>query len=248
MDLDSHCYIVFGGTGGIGRAVAASLAGRGAKVLITGRDQAHLRCLGNDLGVETCRLDLGEDGAIDRCVSGFVEKHGRLDGVANCIGSLLLKPVHMTQDSEWEAVIEANLTSSFKTLRAATCAMMRTGGSIVLVSSAAGRVGLASHEAIAAAKAGVIGLTMSAAASYARRGIRINCVAPGLVETPMTRALVSSEKSRHACESMHALGRLGRPEDVADAIVFLLLPQSTWVTGQVLGVDGGLSTIQPRHS
>ena len=121
-----------------------------------------------------------------------------------------------------------------------------TGGSVVLVSSAAARLGLANHEAIAAAKAGVIGLTLSAAATYAARGLRVNCVAPGLVRTPLTARITGSPAATQASLGMHALGRLGEPDDVAAAIAYLLSPEAGWVSGEVLGVDGGLATLRAR--
>ena len=120
------------------------------------------------------------------------------------------------------------------------------GGAVVLVSSAAARVGLANHEAIAAAKAGLIGLVLSAAATYAKYGVRFNAVAPGLVRTPLTKGLVASELAEKASVGMHPLGRLGEPEDVARAICFLLDPAQSWITGQVLGVDGGLADLRGR--
>ena len=122
--------------------------------------------------------------------------------------------------------------------------MQKCGGSIVLFSTAAARTGLPNHEAIAAAKAGVIGLMQSAAASYASRGIRINAVAPGLVKTGLTEKIWSNEKSAAFSQGMHALGRLGEPEDVASLVQWLLDPENNWVTGQVLGVDGGLGTLR----
>ena len=109
---------------------------------------------------------------------------------------------------------------------------------------AAARVGLANHEAIAAAKAGIIGLVLSAAATYARQKIRFNAVAPGLVRTPLTKGLVSSELAEKASLAMHPLGRLGEPEDVARAIAWLLDPAQGWITAQVLGVDGGLADLK----
>ena len=121
---------------------------------------------------------------------------------------------------------------------------MQTGGSIVLVSSVAARVGLANHEAIAAAKAGIIGLALSAAASYAERGIRVNCVAPGLVRTPLTARLIANESSLKASVAMHPLGRIGEPSEVAAAMAWLLDPKQSWITGQVLGIDGGLATLR----
>lgn len=254
IDIDAvHCpgvkgknFVVFGGTGTIGGATAKLLVDSGANVLVAGRDRAKLNSLKEKLNVDTCMVDASEEKAIDSCITNYLEKNEKVDGVVNCIGSIFLKPAHLTSDENWSDTIDTNLTSSFKILRAASSAMMRTGGSIVFITSSAAQVGLASHEAIAAAKAGLIGLTLSAAATYARRGIRINCVSPGLVKTQMTRQIVTNETSKQASEAMHALGRLGEPEDIANSIVWLLSSSSSWVTGQVLSVDGGLSKIRPK--
>lgn len=169
---------------------------------------------------------------------------GPLDAVVNCAGSILLKPAHLTTDREWSDTLHTNLTTAFHTVRSAARLLMSTGGSIVLCSTAAARTGLANHEAIAAAKAGVIGLTLSAAATYAPRNIRVNCVAPGLVDTPLAARITSNEMALKASLAMHPLGRIGRPEQVASAIAWLLHPENDWVTGQVLGVDGGLATLR----
>jgi NAD(P)-dependent dehydrogenase (short-subunit alcohol dehydrogenase family) len=125
--------------------------------------------------------------------------------------------------------------------------MMRSsGGSIVLMASAVAQRGMINHEAIAAAKAGVVGLALSAAATYARYNIRVNCVAPGLTRTPLTASLTQNELTLKASAALHPLGRIGEPEEVASAIRWFLSPENSWVTGQVLAVDGGLSTVQPR--
>jgi len=124
--------------------------------------------------------------------------------------------------------------------------MTRTGGTVVLTSSASARLGLANHEAIAAAKAGVIGLMLSAAASYAGRRIRVNAVAPGLVRTALTEALTGAETTLQASAALHPLGRIGEPDEVASAIAWLLDPAQAWVTGQVFGIDGGLATVRSR--
>jgi NAD(P)-dependent dehydrogenase (short-subunit alcohol dehydrogenase family) len=182
---------------------------------------------------------------VEAAAAKSVEAHGRLDGLANCVGSILLKPAHLTSEEEWDAVVSTNLRSAYAAVRAAARAMT-AGGSVVLVSSAAARLGLANHEAIAAAKAGVIGLALSAAATYAPKGIRVNAVAPGLVRTPMTARITGNDAALKASTAMHALGRVGEPEDVASAIAWLLDPAQSWVTGQVIGVDGGLATIRSR--
>ena len=125
--------------------------------------------------------------------------------------------------------------------------MMRSrGGSIVLMASAVAQRGMINHEAIAAAKAGVVGLALSAAATYARYNIRVNCVAPGLTRTPLTASLTQNELTLKASAALHPLGRIGEPEEVASAIRWFLSPEQSWVTGQVLAVDGGLSSLQSR--
>lgn len=167
--------------------------------------------------------------------------------MAHCVGSLLLKPAHTTSAAEWGQAIAVNLSSAFYVLRAVAPAMRKQGGSIVFVSSAAARIGLANHEAIAAAKDGLIGLALSAAATYGPRGVRVNCVAPGLVDTPLTSSITTNESSLEASRSMHVLGRIGRSDDVASAIHWLLDRKQSWVTGQVIGVDGGLGTVRTRN-
>ena len=139
-------------------------------------------------------------------------------------------------------MLRTNLDSAFATVRSGAKSM-REGGSIVLLASAAAEVGLVNHEAIAAAKAGVIGLARSAAATYAPR-LRVNVVAPGLVRTPLSERITGSEAALKASVAMHPLGRIGEPEDVARAICWLLDPAQDWVTGQVLGVDGGLADLK----
>lgn len=238
-------YLVIGAGGGIGSELCRRLAKRGAKLMLAGRDEGKLQALASELDARHRVLDATRFEDVDACAAAAVEAFGTLDGVANCVGSLLLKSAHLTTEAEWQATIAANLTSAFAAVRAGAKAMPN-GGSIVLVSSAAARLGLANHEAIAAAKAGVIGLALSAAATYAGRGLRVNCVAPGLTRTPLTARITGSEASLKASTAMHALGRVGEPGDVAAAIDYLLSPEAAWITGQVLGVDGGLASVRNR--
>ncbi len=226
-------YLIIAAGSGIGQATIAMLLAAGHDVFTTARDTGKI--------APDAVLDATDFDAVD----WVFQQAGAIDGVVNFSGSLLLKPAHLTSKDQYHGVINASLTTAFATVRAAG-KHMGTGGSVVLVSSAAAMEGLANHEAIAAAKAGVIGLTLSAAASYAGINLRFNAVAPGLVQTPLTAQLTANETSRKFSEAMHALGRLGRPEDVARAIVFLLDPLNSWITGQVLGIDGGLSRVRPK--
>ena len=238
--------LVIGGAGGIGAAVARMIAAGGGSVYLAGRDAAKLAAIGGEIGMPCGTVEASDPDAVDACADAAVAALGGLDGIVNCAGSLILKPAHLTTTAEWQATLAANLSSAFGCVRAAGRLLKAEGGSVVLVSSAAARVGLANHEAIAAAKAGVIGLVLSAAATYAKAKIRFNAVAPGLVRTPLTKGLVASELAEKASIGMHPLGRLGEPEDVARAIHFLLDPAQGWITGQVLGVDGGLADLRSR--
>jgi NAD(P)-dependent dehydrogenase (short-subunit alcohol dehydrogenase family) len=239
--------VVIGATGGIGSATARLLRAAGGEVILAGRDESKLQALSETLGGTPLKLDATDPLAVETALQSAIDGHGRLDGVVNCAGSLLLKPAHLTSPQEWSETINVNLGSAFAVVRAAA-RVMKGGGSVVLISSAAARTGLANHEAIAAAKAGIIGLTLSAAATYSSRGLRFNAVAPGLVRTPMTERITASAAASKASTVLHALGRLGEPEDVARMICWLLDPQQTWVTGQVFGVDGGLATVRSRRA
>jgi NAD(P)-dependent dehydrogenase (short-subunit alcohol dehydrogenase family) len=181
---------------------------------------------------------------VERSFRAASERFGGLNGAVNCVGSILLKPAHLTSAAEWYETINANLTSAFATVRAAAKVMQGAPGSVVLVASAAARLGLPSHEAIAASKAGVIGLARAAAATYAARGLRFNVVAPGLVKTKMTEKIWSNDRSAEASRQMHALGRLGEPGDIAQAIDWLLDSNNSWITGEVISVDGGLAHVR----
>ena len=241
--------LVLGATGGIGAELCRQLAANDCVVVPASRAQSMPLHLVEALGAQQFHtVDATHPDQVEQCIDEVVARNGRLDGVAHCVGSVLLKPAHSTSDHEWNDTININLTSAFYVLRAATQAMRATGGSIVLVSSVAARRGLSNHEAIAAAKAGIIGLTLSAAATYARHAIRVNCVAPGLVRTPLTQSITGNEAALRYSTSLHALRRIGEPAEVASAIRWLLDPAQSWVTGQVIGVDGGLASIQPTNN
>lgn len=239
-------YVVLGATGSVGSELSRRLINAGHQVMLGGRNQQTLLGLSEELQTPSCRVEAEEPDSIDLCLQQAANEFGSVDGVVNCMGSVLLKPAHLTSVTEWNQTLAVNLTAAFSTVRSAAQVMRQSGGSIVLISSAAARVGIANHEAIAAAKAGVVGLTLSAAATYASRGIRVNAVAPGLVKSNMTRQLWESESAAATSTSMHALDRLGEPADVASLIAWLLQSENDWMTGQILGIDGGLASVIPR--
>ncbi len=240
--------IIVGGAGGIGSAVARRLAARGCRIVLTGRNAERLQSVAAETGAQTFPLDARDSAAVDTMMQSVLAGHGRVDGMVNCAGSILLKPAHLISDKEFADTIAINLTTAFNLVRAATRLMMKQagGGSIVLCSSVAARRGFVNHEAIAAAKAGVEGLALAAAASYARFGVRVNCVAPGLTRTELTRALTQNETVAKMSAALHPLGRIGEPTEVASAICWLLDSEQSWVTGQVIGIDGGLGHVQAR--
>jgi 3-oxoacyl-[acyl-carrier protein] reductase len=242
----SERVLILGGGGGIGSAVARLIVGRGGRVYLAGRDTARLEAVAGELAMPWGTVEATDPDSIDAVADAAAAELGGLTGITNCVGSILLKPAHLTSTADWSTTLATNLNSAFGCVRAAGRLLKTDGGSVVLVSSAAARIGLPNHEAIAAAKAGIIGLVLAAAATYARQKIRFNAVAPGLTRTPLAAGLVASELAEKASVAMHPLGRLGEPDDVARAIAWLLDPQQSWVTAQVIGVDGGLADVKGR--
>ncbi len=226
-------YLIIAASSAIGQSVVELLKTQGDEVFTTAQSADKIK--------PDFILDASDFAAVDK----VFEQVGSIDGVVNCAGSLLLKSAHTTSFEEFQKTINASLTTSFATVRAAGKKMTK-GGSVVLIASAAALSGLANHEAIAAAKAGIIGLAQSAAATYASYNLRINVVAPGMVKSPLTETLLNNPLVAKASTAMHALGRIGEPFDVARAILFFLNRENSWITGQVLAVDGGLSSVRPK--
>ncbi|MFK7742327.1 MAG: SDR family NAD(P)-dependent oxidoreductase [Planctomycetota bacterium] len=245
-------FVILGATGAVGQELARRLHARGAKLRLIARDADKLSALQAELGaaaagsadsIETTLLEASDPASIQAAVLE-ANQAGPCSGIAHCIGSLLLKPARSTSFEEWHEVLETNLSSAFAVTTAAP-KVMKQGGSVVFCSSVAASLGLANHEAIAAAKAGLVGLARAASASNVRRNLRFHCVAPALVDSQMTESLLSREGMREAAAKQNPLGRIGTPKDVANAILFLLDPDNDWIDAQVLGVDGGYGVLRP---
>ena len=252
--MDNHpAFVIVGAAGGIGSAVCRRLAKAGSRIFLVGRSADKLEALATELhaldpsGTYTPHVaDATKSADIDAAFAKAIEAFGSIHGAANLVGSIILKPAHLTTDAELEDTLSLNTRSAFYTVRAAAKAMMTTGGSIVLASTVAATIGLTNHEAIATAKGAVNGLVLSAAATYAPRNIRVNAVAPGLVRTPLAAKITGNELALKASTTMHPLGRVGEPDDVAACVAWLLNPATTWVTGQIIGIDGGLGRVKAK--
>lgn len=226
--------LILGVSGGIGGAIATDLGGAGWRVVGAGRSPTTATPVD---AYQVC--DATDRDAVDALLAATAETADGPLAVVLAVGSILLKPAHRTSSAEWAHTIAVNLTTAFHVVAAAG-RHLRQGGSVVLFSSAAAGTGLANHEAIAAAKAGVDGLVRSAAATYAGRGLRVNALAPGLIDTPLAAPMLGTEAARAASAKLHPLGRIGTPEDLLPAIRWLIDP-GCWTTGAVVPIDGGLA-------
>ncbi len=241
LDLTGRTAFVTGSTRGIGLAIARAFHDAGAKVAIVGRDAARAEAVAAELGDGAAGVgcDVAQATEVEAAVAAAEAALGPIELLVNNAGltrdNLLLR----LTDADWDAVLDANLKGAFHTTRAVIRGMMkRRCGRIINIASVVGLTGNKGQANYAASKAGLIGFTKSVAKEYASRGVLVNCVAPGFIETDMTAAL--PDEARATLLEDIALGRLGRPEDVAGAVLFLASDLAGYVTGQVLVVDGGL--------
>ena len=240
IDLTGKVALVTGSTRGIGRAIAGTLADCGARVGIVGRDAAKAEAVAQELpGAMGFGCDVSDAAAIVRLVQDVEEKFGALDILVNNAGITKDNLMLRMKDDDWDAVLDANLRSAFVAIRTASRGMMkRRWGRIVNITSVVGIMGNKGQANYAASKAGLIGLTKSVAKELASRNILCNAVAPGFIETDMTAAM--TPEAQGAMRGEIPLERLGAPADVARAVAFLCSDSASYITGQVLVVDGGL--------
>jgi 3-oxoacyl-[acyl-carrier protein] reductase len=243
--LSGRVVLVTGSSRGIGAEIAARSAHEGATLAIhyhrsadgAARTLGRVRAAGSDAAVFPA--DLSDGRAAEDLVAAVVERFGRIDGLVNNAGLTQVGPFLEIDPSAWDAVIATDLTAAFRTTRAALPSMLERGsGSIVNIASRLGQMGIAETAAYSAAKAGLIGLTRSLAKEVGPRGVRVNAVAPGMIETEMTTGLAASEEGRRRLRDM-PVGRFGRPEEVAETVVFLLSDASSLFLGQTLNPNGG---------
>ncbi|TFG01990.1 MAG: SDR family oxidoreductase [Promethearchaeota archaeon] len=243
--LEGKVILLLGATGGIGSKVAEEASKLGAKLILVSRTKKDLENLSAKIENSIAfKADATNFDDLKSIVEKTEETFGKIDVLIHAVGSILLKPIHVLKQEEFEKTLEINLVSAFLGIKAVIRGMMRRKkGSIVIISSVAGSKGLRNHEAISAAKGGLEAMIRSAAITYASRGIRFNGVALGLVDTPLSAQakLTTSEKSLEISNKMHPLGRIGKPVDVVHAILYLASDQSSWQTGTIIPVDGGMS-------
>lgn len=235
-------YLIVGASGGIGSQLTEYLQDKGHTVLLA----QHNNPINQNTLVQSLTHISSVEATDFDSVSDFfnygIEKLGKIHGVVNLAGSILLKPAHKTSNDEFDYTINQNLKTSFSIVRSA--GLLLENASVVLISSAAASVGFSNHEAIAAAKAGIEGLARSAAATYSKKNIRFNVIAPSLLDTPLATGITSSPLALKASEKMHPLGRIGTPRDVVNMIGLLLDEENNWITGNVFHIDGGISKIK----
>jgi NAD(P)-dependent dehydrogenase (short-subunit alcohol dehydrogenase family) len=237
--------LVTGARGGIGRALVAQLRRDGHRVAAVGRDAATLAEIPADAHIAAdTTMPEGAAAAIAACR----EQLGAVPtGLAHCVGSTLIAPLHRTTAAQYREVMRVNLDSAVFMLQAWIEAQRVSGqgGSAVLCASVVSRIGVANHEAIAAAKGGLEALARSAAATYAPLGLRVNVVAPGMTDTPMTAGMLRLDAMREGAGRQYPLGGVQQPGEVADAMAWLLSGAASRITGQVIAVDGGFTTVRP---
>lgn len=245
IDLSDRVAIVTGASRGIGRAIAEQLARQGAIVIAAARGE-NARPTAEAIQTsgrraEAIALDVTDSAAAEAVVASVLERHSKLDILVNNAGITRDQLLLRMKRGDWDAVLQTNLTAAFTLTQAVLKPMIRQrGGRVICISSVVGQSGNAGQTNYAASKAGLIGFVKSVALEVASRGITANVVAPGLIETEMTRALTDDARDEWAAKI--PLRRLGTPADIASAVCFLASDEASYITGQVLAVNGGMYT------
>ncbi|WP_419802615.1 SDR family NAD(P)-dependent oxidoreductase [Mucilaginibacter sp.] len=237
MGFADKNIIIAGGTSGIGLALVKQLAAAGAKVFVVSRN------IGTDLPENVTHIphDFTSDDTV--FTAQFPEK---IDGLVYSVGSINLKPFQRLQREDYLNDFKLNVLGAVSLIQASLKALKASGNaSVVLFSTVAARTGMSYHASVAVSKGAVESLAVSLAAEFASGKIRVNVIAPSLTNTPLAQNLLSTPEKQEASAKRHPLGKFGQPDDIASAAKFLLSDESSWITGQILNIDGGLSTLKP---
>lgn len=240
----SDITIIVGGAGGVGSALARRMVAAGRQVHLVGRDAARLGVVASELGATSAIADVLDPSAL----KAAVEAAGpQVSGLVYAVGSINLKPVSRLTDADFETDFQLNALGAVRSIQAALPALKGSSGtaSILLFSTVAVAQGFTAHASVAMAKGAVEGLTVALAAELAPK-IRVNCIAPSLTRTPLARALTGNEQMASAIAQMHAMQRLGEADDIAAMGAFLMSADAGWITGQIIGVDGGRSMLRTK--
>lgn len=240
--------LIIGGYGAIGQSLTKLLSAQGRSVIIAGRSLEKAASIAQHFGQTALSLDARDEEAWIKARDQWAAQGVELDAIVNLSGSIVIKSIGSTSLADFRDTLDQNLITAFLTVKyGAPLLAAGGGGNLVLMSSVAAQLGLPNHEAISAAKGAIEGLIKSSAASFAGKNVRINGVAPALVESPMSQRFLSTEVARKASAEMHPLGRFGQPEDIAAVIAMLVDPQCSWITGQIFRVDGGMAAVKSRR-
>ena len=249
--FEGKVAIITGGASGIGRACAFAIGREGADVAIFDLQAESGQRTADALIAEGkkaafFKVDVSDDRGVQEAVSHTIAHFGRIDILHNNAGIAVRHPLAEEDERAWEACVNVNLKSVFLCSRHAIPHMLERGGSIVNTSSVTGTSGVRNRAVYSATKGALVALTRNMALDYAKYGIRVNCVCPGFTRTPLIEALLRDPVKVERLTSMHPLGRLGEPEDTANAVVFLASDLASWITGQALVIDGGFSAGRPE--
>ncbi len=244
MKLTGKVALVTGAAQGIGRAIALLLARNGADIVVSDinlekaeETAKEIRAIGPK--ATAVKVDVSSLSDVERMVEAIIEKLAKIDILVNNAGITRDKLILRMTEEDWDAVLGVNLKGTFNCTKTVIRHMAKQrSGKIVNIASVVGEMGNAGQANYSASKAGVIGLTKTIAREYAQRGVNVNAIAPGYIETPMTEAL--PEKAKEELKKLIPMERLGKPEDVAEAVLFLVCEESSYITGQVLNVNGGI--------
>lgn len=242
QDLSGRIALVTGASRGIGAAIADTLAQAGATVIGTATSESGAQAIGERLaqwGGQGRALNAAEEGGIENLIAEIEKEFGKLDILVNNAGITRDNLLMRMKEEEWDEIMQVNLKSVFRASKAVLRGMMKQrSGRVINITSVVGAMGNAGQANYAAAKAGLIGFSKSMAREVGSRGITVNCVAPGFIDTDMTRAL--PEETRKMFEAQTSLGKFGEAQDIANAVLFLASDQAKYITGQTIHVNGGM--------